>query len=101
MSFTGANTLLALIILSLGGLGVILSFLVTDQKKNMIALGIAGFILLLGLFQFGSQWISRVRWERRMSQMRQESNFDWNKVKEGMKPEAGQKKAAPAAQTAK
>ena len=46
-----ANTLLPLIIVSLGILGVILSFLVPDRKKSVISLGLAVLIVVTGVFQ--------------------------------------------------
>ena len=54
-----SNTALSLILIALGFLGVILSFLVPDRKKSLISLVLAGVIILSGLVQFGFQGIKR------------------------------------------
>jgi len=97
MSITASNTLLALIIVSLGLLGIILSFLVVEKKKANIALVLSGVIIFVGLIQFGSQWIARFRWERRMSALRSEGNFDIDKLKERLKQPGMSETGQPAA----
>jgi cytochrome c biogenesis protein CcdA len=87
--------------MALGCVGIILSFMVPDRKKSLISLTIGGVIIFIGLLQFGSQWIQRVRWERRMSQIRSEGNIDWDKMREQMKQKATGTAPAPVMPEAK
>lgn len=100
-----ANTLLPLMIISLGLLGVILSFLVPDRKKYFIALGLAGLIIVTGLFQLGSQSIMRWRLNRRMEAIQRERQQDLEDIRKRLqeqtatmptKPGTAAKPAAPA-----
>jgi hypothetical protein len=93
---TGAsNTLLALILASLGILGVILSFLVPDRKKSFISLVLAGIVVLIGLVQVVSQSVSDYRWRRRLSDLREQRQVDLDKLRDEFKKRAAE--SAPAA----
>jgi|SRR5690348_1110149 hypothetical protein len=92
-----ANTLLPLMIISLGLLGVILSFLVPDRRKYMIALGLAGLIIVTGLFQLASQSITRFRLNRRMEAIRQERQQDLEEIRKRLQDQSTAKPGAPAA----
>ncbi len=104
-----ANTLLPLMIIALGLLGVILSFLVPDRKKSMISLGLAGLIIVTGLFQLGSQSITRWRLNRRMASIQRERQQDLEDIRKRLqdqssaapgKPVAGVANLKPAAPAA-
>ena len=108
-----ANTLLPLMIVSLGLLGVILSFLVPDRKKSLISLGLAGLIIVTGVFQLGSQSITRWRLNRRMESIQRERQQDLEDIRKRLQDQSTMvpgkpgapgvgalKPAAPAAQPA-
>lgn len=90
-----ANTLLPLIIISLGLLGVILSFLVPDRKKANISLGLAGLIIISGVIGLGSQSIARFRWNQRMKEIQRDRQTDLDTLRQRMKDKVAE--AEPAA----
>ena len=93
-----ANTLLALILIALGFIGITLSFLVPDRKKSLISLGLAVAVVVVGLFQWGSNTISRIRLEYRMKELQKERQVDLDALRQKLKDQAG---AAPAGTTKK
>src|SRR5690349_10606600 len=80
-----SNGLLALILVALGLIGVILSFLVPDRKKSSLSLILASIIVVIGLIQFATQSVSDYRWRRRLSDLREQRNIDLEKLKEDFK----------------
>ncbi len=92
---TGAsNSLLALILVALGIVGVILSFLVPDRKKSFISFIMAGLVVLVGLVQFVGQSVSDYRWRRRLTDLREQRQVELDKVRDEFKARAAQ--TAPA-----
>jgi hypothetical protein len=91
-----ANTLLPLMIISLGLLGVILSFLVPDRRKYMISLGLAGLIIFTGVIQLGSQSLTRFRLNRRMQAIQRERQQDLEEIRKRLQEQSATKPAAPA-----
>ena len=89
------------IIVALGILGVILSFLVPDRKKSLISLGLAGFIILVGVFQLASQSITRFQWDRRMRDIQRDRQADLEQLRQRMKDNATQTPATPATKAPK
>jgi hypothetical protein len=93
---TGAsNTLLALILVALGIVGLILSFLVPDRKKSFLSLILAGAVIFVGLIQVVSQSVSDYRWRRRLTDLREQRQVDLDKLREDFKKRAAEN--APAA----
>jgi uncharacterized membrane protein len=80
-----ASTQLALIIMALGIIGVILSFLVPDQKKSKISLGLAALVIFVGLLNLGSQSLSRFRWNRRMQGIQRDRQADLEALRQRLK----------------
>jgi len=93
---SAAVTLLSLVLIALGLLGVILSFLVPDRKKSLIALAISGAIILVGVIQWSSQSFEQFRANRRMRDMQRMQSVDWEKLRERMKTQAAQQPNQPA-----
>ncbi len=93
-----ANTLLALILIALGVIGVILSFLVPDRKKSLISLGLAVAIIIVGGIQWGANTFARIRLDYRMRELQKERQVDLDALRQKLKEQAG---AAPAAGAAK
>ena len=89
-----SNTLLPLMIISLGLLGVILSFLVPDRRKSMISLIMAGVIIVTGLFNLGAQSITRWRLNRRLQSIQRERQADLEEIRKRLQEQAA--KTAPA-----
>ncbi len=84
------SSALPLIIIAIGIIGIILSFLVPDRKKSLISLGLAGAIILAGLVQLLSQSITRYQWERRMRDIQRDRQVDLEQMRERMKEKAGE-----------
>lgn len=88
-----ANSLLSLVIISLGLLGVTLSFLVPDRKKSTISLVIAGVIILVGAIQYFSNTRYENRWKKRVSDLRSEQQVDIEKLRADFKKKAEEARA--------
>ena len=82
------NVLLSLILVALGILGVILSFLVTDRKKSMLSLGLAAIVIVVGLFQAGSQSLSRYRTNKRIQALQQSQRTDLEEIRKRLRERA-------------
>ena len=83
-----ANTLLPLIIVSLGLLGVILSFMVPDRRKSVISLSLAGLIVVTGVVQLGSQSIQRWKLNRRLQAIQRERQSDLEAIRKRLQEQA-------------
>jgi hypothetical protein len=95
-----------LVIVAMGMLGIILSFLVSDRKKSLISLVLAGVIILTGVIQLASQSITRLRWDHRMNEIQRDRQKDLEELRQKMKdkmptPPAGMAPAAAAASNKK
>lgn len=84
------NTGLPLVIVAIGMIGIILSFLVPDRKKSLVSLGLAGVIILAGLIQMGSQSITRYQWNQRMKNIQHDRQTDLEELRQRMKDKASQ-----------
>jgi|GEM_PF-2720709 cytochrome c biogenesis protein CcdA len=108
MPATG-NSTYALVIISLGILGIIISFLVPDKKRYFIALGLSLLVVAMGLFEFASAGFSRFRMARRISKLQETQRLNLEALqsrlreaaekarKPGTAPVAGAPAPAPAA----
>jgi uncharacterized membrane protein YqjE len=96
-----SNTLLALILVALGIIGIILSFLVPDRKKSFISLVMAGVVAAVGVIYFAAQSVSDFRWRRRLSDLREQRQIDLDKLKEDFKKRAADVTPPAAAQPKK
>lgn len=92
-----ANSILAFIVVALGLIGIILSFLVPDRKKSLIAMALGGFIVVVGLFQWVSHAYSQHSWNRRMRNLQRERQVNLDELREQMK----QRTTPPAAPASK
>jgi len=90
-----ANTLLPLIIVSLGILGIILSFMVADRKKSIISLGLAGLIVFTGVCELGSQSIARWRLNRRLEAIQRERQTDLEAIRKRLQEQAATAPVTP------
>src|SRR5262245_54246830 len=85
-----SNTLLALILVGLGIVSIILSFLVPDRKKSLISLVLGGVVVFVGLIQFVSQSVTQYKWKRRLSDLREQRQVDLDKLREDFKKRAAE-----------
>lgn len=90
------SSAMPMIIVALGILGVILSFLVPDRKKSLISLGLAGLIILTGIIQLASSSITRFQWERRMKDIQRDRQTDLDELRQRMKDKTTEIPKAPA-----
>lgn len=81
---------LALILVALGLIGVILSFLVPDRKKSLLSLGLAGLIILSGLIQFGRQAVSNYMWHKRVTRAQQSRQADLEELRKRLREQAAE-----------
>lgn len=95
-----SGSMLALVIVSLGILGVILSFLVPDRKKSLIALGLGGLIILVGLVNLGSQGMTRYRWNKRIREL-QRDRTDLDDIRQRLRERSADTPIGSAAPDAK
>jgi len=65
------NSTYSLVIISLGILGVIISFLVTDKKKYYIAIALSLLVVCMGLFGFIGSSVQGWRMSRRISKLQE------------------------------
>ncbi len=73
-----SSSLLALTIISLGVLGIILSFLVPDRKNSRIAVFLSLIIVGVGGYEFATQAIRQYMWQKKLDEIRkqQAANLD-------------------------
>jgi hypothetical protein len=88
MSLT-ANSLLALTIVSLGILGVILSFLVPDTKRSRIALFLSFVIIGVGALEFVSQAVRQYMWQRKLDEIRKQQAVNLDQLKQRLQQGEG------------
>src|SRR5688572_22119912 len=89
------SSALPLIIIAIGLIGIILSFLVPDRKKSLISLGLAGLTILTGFIQLTSQSVTRWQWNRRMKDIQRDRQSDLDELRQRMKDKAGDPQKAP------
>jgi len=68
---------LGLVILGMGVMGVIVSFLITDRKKYFMGLGLAGILGFIGVCQYLSGQIQKWNMNRRFRQARERTNMSF------------------------
>jgi hypothetical protein len=90
------NYLLGLIILSIGVLSLIVSFLVTDRKRYVIAVTLSGLIMAIGAFQYLNQSIRQWQMSRRLSRLRSQQQINLESLRQNLPPNRTAPAAAPA-----
>lgn len=82
------NTGLSLILIALGMLGVILSFMVPDRKKSLISIILAAIIILSGVIQMTRQSLTQRRWKSRMDRAQSGRRMDIDEMRKRLKAQA-------------
>ena len=83
------NNLMGLVIISLGILGVIISFLITDRKKYLAALGLAGLVIVTGLYQHIKVMSQQWRMNRRIEELSRRSSMNLDALRQPSTPAQG------------
>lgn len=84
------GTLIPLVIISIGFIGIILSFLVPDRKKYVVSLILSGLIIGAGIFGLGSQSISRYQWNKRLRELQKDRQVDLEELRQRLKDKASE-----------
>lgn len=90
-----SNTLLALLVVSMGLIGVILSFIVPDRKKSLISLVLSGIIVVSGFYHMMSHFVTEYRWNKRMQEIQKESQADLEELRKQMEQKPATNLPAP------
>lgn len=107
---TGASSSFGIVIISLGILGFIISFLITDRKKYLMALVLSGVVVFLGLFQSIQTSVRQWQASRRFTKLQEQQRLNLQALQErlrqaqaqaGVKAPAAKKTAPPPAPAAK
>jgi hypothetical protein len=77
-----ASSLLALTIVSLGILGIILSFLVPDPKNSKIAIFLSLVIVGVGGYEFATQAVRQYMWQKKLDEIRQQQAVNLDQLKQ-------------------
>ena len=83
----GGNNMLGFVIVSLGILGIIVSFLVTDRKKYITALILSMFVIAMGLFQSVSSSVRQWQTQRRIANLQEQQRLNLQALIIGFEPE--------------
>ncbi|MBI4395590.1 MAG: hypothetical protein HY548_00750 [Elusimicrobia bacterium] len=92
------NNLLGLVIFSLGILGIIISFLITDRKKYVFALVLSGVVIATGAYQYLSISIRHWNASRRIAKLQDQQRMNLQALQERLRQTQSQTQtpAAPA-----
>jgi hypothetical protein len=88
------NSIFSLVIVSIGILGVVISFLIADKKKYLIALVLSLAIVSMGAVQFVNSSLSRWRTARRISMLQQTQRLNLEALQARLR-EAAEKSRKP------
>jgi hypothetical protein len=98
---TSSNNLLGLIIVSIGILGVVISFLITDRKRYLTALLLSGLVVSIGLFQSVRSSVRQWQANRRFAKLQEQQRLNLQALQERLRQAqenaAGAKKSAETA----
>ena len=79
------SNILGLVILSLGLLGVVISLLITDRKRFMIALSLSGLIVFTGVYQYVNIGIRQWQASRRIAQLQEQQRSNLQSLQERLR----------------
>ncbi|HRY29111.1 MAG TPA: hypothetical protein P5079_03640 [Elusimicrobiota bacterium] len=80
-----ANNMMGLVILSLGVLGIIISFLITDRKKYLVAMVLALLIVVTGAYQYVSTGIRQWQTARRIASLQKQQRLNLEALQERLR----------------
>ena len=71
-----ANNMMGLVILSLGILGIIVSFLITDRKRYLIGMALSLLVVLTGGYQYVSTGIRQWQTSRKIANLQKQQRLN-------------------------
>lgn len=80
-----ANNMMGLVILSLGLLGFIVSFLIADRRKYLLALVISGIIVVIGAYQYVSTGIRQWQTSRKIAGLQKQQRLNLEALQERLR----------------
>ncbi len=80
-----ANSLLSLIIVSLGFLGIILSFLVPERKNSRIAVFLSLIVVAVGGYEFVSQTVRQFLWQKKLDEIRKQQTVNLDQLRQRLR----------------
>lgn len=92
---TPMDAMLGLVVIALGLLSFVVSFLVTDQKKQMIAYGLAGFVTLVGLYYYVGSELRGFQMRRRIANIQRQQQVNLEEIQKRLKDQQVQQGKAP------
>lgn len=96
MPIAGTSTY-ALVIVSLGILGVIVSFLITERKKYVIALSLSLLVIVMGAFQFVTSSLRQWRTAHRIARLQESQRLNLEALQSRLREASDRARANPAA----
>ena len=76
-----SSSLLALVIVSLGLIGIILSFLVPEPRNSRIAVVLSLLMIGAGGYQFATQAIRQYEWQKKLDEIRSQQAANLQQLK--------------------
>lgn len=98
--FVVTNSMFGLMILSLGILGIIISFLLTQRTRYFIALGLSTLLVVLGLFFSIGTSLHQWRTARKIAKIQEQNRLTLEAIQSRLRqtpPRANDSRGTPAA----
>ncbi len=95
MPISGSNVF-GLMILSLGILGIIVSFLITDRKKYLIALSLAALVVLMGTYEYVGTGLRQWQAAHRIAKLQEQQRQNLQALQERLRQTQSQAVHTPA-----
>jgi hypothetical protein len=80
-----AANVMGLVVLSLGILGIIISFLITDKKKYGIAMVLSLLIVALGAYQYVSLGVKQWQTQRKITKLQEQQRMNLQALQERLR----------------
>lgn len=84
-----SNNMLGLVIVSLGVLGVIVSFLITERRKYLTALALSGLIIATGVWQYVGAGIRQWKMTRRIEKLQEQQRMNLQALQDRLRQGQG------------
>ncbi len=80
-----SNNLIGLVILSIGVLGVIISFLIPDRRKYLVALALSILVVVMGGYYYVSLGLRQWRLNRRIAELQEQQRVNFQAFQERLR----------------
>jgi hypothetical protein len=92
-----SNSLMGLLIVSIGLLGVIVSLLITERKRFLAALALSGLIVVTGAYHYVSLSVRQWRVSKRLSRLENQQRINIQEIQERLRQQNSQSPVRPPA----